>query len=164
VNSVVTAIDTSVFIGAERALRAGAAAQVEDARCLELLKTLEEEKTFVVIPAIAAAEYLTGGLNPPSEDEVAMLLRSFPIAPFDAKAAIIAAQYTRAWRLATDNGSLQGERSRGEVKADIQLVATAVAAGAAMLYTMDDKMHRPPAAPLMYREPKPFAEPVQLFN
>jgi rRNA-processing protein FCF1 len=109
------------------------------ARLNHLIKTLSSAKTRVLIPAPVVAEYLVRA----GEDKDVRLIeltgsRVFVVAPFDVRAAVECASIEDADH-ARIRSVPEGE-SKAKVKFDRQIIATAVARGATVIYTGDIKL------------------------
>jgi DNA-binding NarL/FixJ family response regulator len=73
--------------------------------------------------------------------QLSVLARGFLLAPFDVKAAAIAAKISRDREL-LQSLKTQENRTRICIKADINIVASAIAAGATSLVTEDSGIHK----------------------
>lgn len=108
-----------------------------EARIANLIETLGEERTQIVIPTPALSELLVGAGAGASE-LVSRLTRSatFRIAPFDTRAAIELAEITRT---AIGSGDKRGgvDAPWNKIKFDRQIVAIAKVAGASAIYSDD---------------------------
>lgn len=109
------------------------------ARIDHLIKTLSKAKTRVLIPTPVMAEYLVRA-GPDRDKRLAELTgsRVFVVAPFDIRAAIECAgiedaDYVRL-RAGPEN------ETKAKVKFDRQIIATAIARGATVIYTGDIKL------------------------
>ncbi len=102
-------------------------------RCAKLIKTLSSP---VMIPSVALGEYLIGCDPDDRNSQLAEIEKNYYIPPFDTKAAAIAAEL---WdKNVIDEIREQAKIGKQAIKADIQILATAIAQGAASLY-VDDK-------------------------
>jgi predicted nucleic acid-binding protein len=132
------AIDAHVLIWA---IKKEATANRQDmiVRADDFLRQCRTERREVFIPAHALAEFLAGYDDAQVHRTIISLSRSFVIAPFDAKAAIIAAKIQRDWNKIKQIANESGV-DRCQIKADICIVASAVASGASTLYSHDRQM------------------------
>jgi len=88
-----------------------------------------------MIPSIVLAEFLTGQ-DPVSQRSVKEIIgKAFFIAPFDAKAAVIAAELFDKQEF--DAAKQESEVGRQCLKADYKILATAIAHGASAIYAND---------------------------
>lgn len=131
------ALDTMILIWGIR--RGGKASQKgREHRAGILLRTLEEQKAQVVVPTISIAELL---VPVPREDHgkfINELQKRFICPPFDVQAASIAADLWRQNSTLTEIDQL----SRKTLKADVQIIATAKAAGATKFFSHDRKCRK----------------------
>jgi predicted nucleic acid-binding protein len=157
----VVALDACVLIHAVQGLRGASGDHAsEAARCLALIEDLDEAGAVVVVPAPAYAEFLTGGNSPATPEERRLLEERFRIAPFDGRAAAIAARIAATYRGAAIP---DGDPHRQMVKADFMILAVAVAVGADTIFTTDGTLDRR-ALGLIRVAPVPeFAKKVALF-
>lgn len=110
-------------------------------RAQRLLQSLADDKIHLVLTSHAVAEYL-GAFPPDKRDAQYVALQEyFPIVPFDLRATEVAADLLYNKDLIK---SIQQEFqvSRQVVKADMAIIATAVAAGVQTLYSHDGKFIR----------------------
>lgn len=125
------AIDTGLLIwGMRRYVQTGREDMV--ARCVAFLQDCKSRREVVMLPSVVLAEYLCGL---PREVQIIhrdSLQRNYFIAPFDARCADIAAELY-------DKDNLDALRVLGTgkqcLKADLQIIATAIAHGATAIYT-----------------------------
>lgn len=109
------------------------------ARIDHLIKTLSKAKTRVLIPTPVLAEYLVrAGLDRDNRLSELTSSRAFVVAPFDTRAAVECAAIEDAdyVRLRT----VPESESKAKVKFDRQIIATAIARGATIIYTGDKKL------------------------
>ncbi|MCL4870398.1 MAG: DUF4411 family protein [Anaerolineae bacterium] len=112
------------------------------ARAIHLLKMCQEEKSKVIIPAIVAAELLSGTPEDRHNKITQTLQSYFMIIPFDMAAA---QSYAHIWR---QNEALRRKLSseeevdRVKAKADHLIIATAVARKATVIYSEDKDLKR----------------------
>ena len=98
------------------------------------LKHLEETKTAVIVPSIVIGEFLVKVAIEKHEEVQAELEKRFRIVPYDAAAAACAArifQEQKASKTVVEN------TPRDVLKADIQILATAITRKVGTLYTHD---------------------------
>src|SRR5438874_1320653 len=96
----------------------------------------QEDRVQIMLPAQALAEFLVGYNEEQQGQCLGELSKGFIIAPFDAHAAAIAAQLQTDWN-SLKKIMVQYGLSRPQIKADINVIATSVAAGASHLYSED---------------------------
>ena len=129
--STIVAIDSMTLVWGVR--KQGTDEQIQRAKWL--FEMLEEEKSQIVVPTVAVAEYLT---PIPSNDHAAVLAamrERFLLAPFDVRAASLAAQLFGEGRIVRTVGK---PGARKCLRADSLIIATAVTFGARVFYTGDD--------------------------
>ena len=105
-------------------------------RCKALIADLEDQKQTRLIPSVVFAEYLIGHTAEQQAEEVRIIGRHYFIAPFDGRAATIAAELYDAQvfkQIVTADGV-----GRQCLKTDYNVIATAIRHGASSLY-VDDK-------------------------
>jgi predicted nucleic acid-binding protein len=93
----------------------------------------------IMIPSLVASEFLVRYDDPQRQAALAELDRRFFVAPFDARAAWLAA------KLFADKSSWEKSRkddgySRQWIKTDIAILATAIAHGATEIYIEDEPL------------------------
>lgn len=110
-------------------------------RTQRYMQSLAKQRTRVCIPAPVVAEYLAG--FEPSEHEKQLLLldKSFFIAAFDLKAAVLAARITAQHCMLRQIRQECGQ-SRQQLRVDAMILATAVVAGAQTLVSQDSHMQQ----------------------
>ena len=122
----------------------GDADKVERAK--RFLTYLDQATEKVLVPAICAAEYLTGVPRERQPEALEELSRRFRIAPFDIKVAAIAADLWQekngGRRLSDHLRASYGNASRAKIKADCYVVAAALAHGATIIYSDDPDVAR----------------------
>jgi predicted nucleic acid-binding protein len=133
-------VDTQILIWAvKREATPGQEQMIEKAA--RYLEHLDKCKDQIIIPSVVVSEFLA---NVPDEREAAVLKaleKRFMVIPFDTLAAVHAA---RIWRInSSGNASLvQQLKAEGfknaKIKADIQIIATALARKAVRITTHDD--------------------------
>lgn len=95
-----------------------------------------ERRETLILTAQALSEFLVGYDDAQVRASVAEISRSFVIAPFDTKAAVIAAELQRDWKqLRAEHGG-----TKPTIKADINVLASSIAAGANYLFTEDARI------------------------
>jgi predicted nucleic acid-binding protein len=102
---------------------------------MRLIERLHGDGIPIMVPSIALSEYLTGCSEKSREANRAFVEANFFVAPFDAKCSAIAANI---WD-ATAVGEAKAEAKVGKqsIKADIFILATAIAHGATTLWVED---------------------------
>lgn len=134
-------------------------------RAKVLLKELDDENAEVLIPAVVVAEFLTGVPKDQHVELLNVLNRRFQVPPFDVRAAAVAAALSRdfAERKPPLRESIQAEVPgilSVKIKADVQILATAIARRADVLYTHDRSLIKMATGLLEVRELPPLP-PVQ---
>ena len=109
------------------------------ARASAFFERCRNDRTKLILPAQALAEYLVGFDDATRNRSIVMLERTFIIAPFDAKAASVAASLQRDRDLLRDIGEEYGLRKQ-TIKADINVLASAIASGSTRLISEDAEM------------------------
>ena len=105
------------------------------ARARYFFQQRAEENDQVIIPAQSLAEFLVGYTEEQCQQSLAALSKGFIIAPFDAKAAAIAASLQRDWNQLRKIAIKFGGLTKQQIKSDINVLASAIAAGASHLYS-----------------------------
>ena len=127
-------IDTQILIwGVRKQSTAGQEAMISRAEVF--FEFLEKSNARVIIPSVCVGEFLTGI---PEEKQAAVLdtlQGKFRIVDFDPVAAALAAKFWQDRKQILSPGS---SASRDVIKADFQILATAVTRKASILYTHDD--------------------------
>jgi predicted nucleic acid-binding protein len=111
-------------------------------RARAFFERCKAEQLKIHLPAFALAEYIVGLDQKQQAESLAALSRTCLIAPFDGKAAIIAASLQREWRQTIKPIQDEYSLTRGNIKADICVLACAIASGATVLYSEDPQMSR----------------------
>jgi predicted nucleic acid-binding protein len=129
-------------------------------RAKALLKDLDDENAEVLVPAVVVAEFLTGVPKDQHVELLNVLNRRFQVPPFDVRAAAAAAALFRdfAERTPTLREQLHAELpeiSSVKIKADVQILATALARRADLLYTHDRSLIKMAAGLIEVRELPP---------
>jgi predicted nucleic acid-binding protein len=111
-------------------------------RAKAFLDELDAEQAEILVPAVVVSEFLAGVAKEQHTELLNVLNRRFQIPPFDARAAAVAAGL---WRDAAERNPDLREQireafpgtTRVKIKADIQILATAISRKAEVLYTHD---------------------------
>ncbi|MFP4106001.1 MAG: type II toxin-antitoxin system VapC family toxin [Phycisphaerae bacterium] len=128
---MIACIDTMVLVWWIRE-ECSAGQQEMVKRAQWLMESFDEEQTSVIISTITEAEFLRGSSEQERRAQSRILHETFLVKPFDSIAAnLIGTHFPRNWR----PDDYQGRRTA--MKADMLIVATAVAAGADVLYSHD---------------------------
>ena len=133
-------VDTQILIWAvKREATPGQEPMIEKAA--RYLEHLDKCKDQIIIPSVVVSEFLA---NVPDEREAAVLKaleKRFMVIPFDTLAAVYAA---RIWRKNSEGNpspiqQLKADNfTKAKIKADIQIIGTALARKAARITTHDD--------------------------
>lgn len=144
-------------------------------RAKALLLDLVEERADIIVPSVVVSEFLTGIPNEQHAGTLKVLNKRFQLPPFDVRCAAVAASLWRSF--AERNPSLRSllneqfpGTQRAKIKADIQIIATAIARNADVIYTHDgalamvaegliDVRELPPARPT---QPELFSSESEL--
>jgi predicted nucleic acid-binding protein len=110
-----------------------------------------------MVPSIVMAEYLADFAPEKQKAQQAIIGRNFFVAPFDAKAATIAGEL-HSKRLMKELRA-RSDIPRQCLKADVQIIATAIAHGAVRIYT-DDGNFRKLAQGRIIVEDIPLVRPI----
>lgn len=109
------------------------------ARIDHLIKTLSKTKTRVLIPTPVLAEYLVrAGLDRDKRLAELTSSRVFVVAPFDIRAAVECAGIEDADYVRLR--AVPESETKAKIKFDRQIVATAIARSATVIYTGDIKL------------------------
>ncbi|NOY42802.1 MAG: type II toxin-antitoxin system VapC family toxin [Planctomycetes bacterium] len=128
------ALDTNVLVWGIRKVSCPTRPDLID-RCVQLIRDHKARHIEIMIPSIVLAEFLTGQ-DPVSQRSVKEIIgKAFFIAPFDAKAAVIAAELFDKQEF--DAAKQESEVGRQCLKADYKILATAIAHGASAIYAND---------------------------
>ena len=118
------AFDTMILIwGVRRERQRGREDLVE--RCVDLIKHLKEQRTTIMVPSVAVAEYLAGFSAENQKIQQDIIGEHFFVAPFDMKAAAIAGELFDKQRMKAIREDT--DLPRQCLKADLHIVATAIA-------------------------------------
>jgi predicted nucleic acid-binding protein len=124
--------DTHILIwGVRGQATKGQEHNIEKARYL--INQCGEEGIKIMVPSVVVAEFLCG-VDPELSGAASQLMHDrFIVLPFDTQAAL---HFAEMWR---NKKHLKGEIgiSRAEIKADLMIIATAVARGAKCIYSED---------------------------
>ena len=97
-----------------------------------LMAFLEEEKADVMVAAISVAEFLRGSSTDHRSRQKAIMEETFICQPFDAHVAEVAAGLSKRALTVEDY-----QNRKAHLRADLQIVATAKASKATVLYSHD---------------------------
>jgi predicted nucleic acid-binding protein len=103
-----------------------------------LIDVLEKENQMVILPAIALAEVLIGVEEKHHDQFISEIQKHFFCPPFDVHASAFAA---KLW-IGHSGLAKSLHIKRETLKADVQIVATAIVAGATRFYTHDEKLRK----------------------
>lgn len=134
-------------------------------RAKALIEDLDRNDAEILVPAVVIAEFLAGAPKEQHAELLNVLHRRFQLPPFDVRAAAVAAGL---WRDFAERNSAWREQIRTEfpgiqnvkIKADVQILATALARGAETLYTQDGPLTTLATGLIQVRELPP-APPIQ---
>lgn len=102
-----------------------------------LMATLEAEKADVMVAAISVAEFLRGSSPEHRSQQKAIIEETFICRSFDPHAAEVAANLYEKALTVSDY-----ENRKAHLKADMQIIATAYASKASVLYSHDTGMRK----------------------
>ncbi|HVC96887.1 MAG TPA: hypothetical protein VND64_24625 [Pirellulales bacterium] len=108
-------------------------------RAARFFRQCQREHQRIFLPAQSLAEFLVGYDAEQRRLSLARLSRGFLVAPFDAKAAVIAADLQTDWNKLKAIGDEFG-LTKQQIKADINVLASALAVNASCLYSEDKQM------------------------
>lgn len=116
-------------------------------RTRELFEELDEMDAEVIVPSVVVAEFLAGVPKAQHVGLLEVLHRRFQIPPFDVRTAAVAAEL---WRdAAARNPNLKElikeafpGTERAKIKADMMILASALARKADVLYTNDGPLRK----------------------
>ncbi len=114
-------------------------------KAVRYINFVDEQKDDILVPSVVVAEFLAGIADERSAAVLAVLERRFRVAPFDTPAAVVAAKIWR--KVKSENAGLleelkDGGSSRPKIKADIQIIATAVVRKADRIITHDTGLQK----------------------
>jgi len=126
------AIDTGILIwGIRQHLQSGREDLIP--RCKRLIESISDEP--ILVSAVSLAEFLTGMPGELQSPQIELINTHFVVRPFGAKAASVAANiYNKA---AIKQATAETGLATGYIKADLQILATAIAEGAHTIYADD---------------------------
>jgi predicted nucleic acid-binding protein len=133
-------LDTNVLVwGVQKKATPNRVAMIE--RAERFLTWLAGEKETIVVPSVVLGEFLSGVPKSEHAGALSAFHDVFAVAPFDAAAAAIAANLWLDYkaRQPTQDAASAGP-GRHVIKADCQIVATAIASQASVLYSDDPDM------------------------
>lgn len=102
---------------------------------------VDERRHELVLTSECVAEYLVGGTELERKEQLIELSSKFKICPFDAKAAVIAAEL-RSDREFINSLKDDAGKTRVCIKSDINIVATAKAHGVERVYSADRDLRK----------------------
>ncbi|MEO1163293.1 MAG: PIN domain-containing protein [Chloroflexota bacterium] len=110
------------------------------------LKWTVDNEHKVIVPSIVLSELLIGVPYDKQKYVLAQVTAHYRIVPFDLKASAVFAKMRRDHLIKHRLDDLLNpdilHATRGALKADIMIIATAIAHGADILYSYDDKLRR----------------------
>lgn len=111
-------------------------------RAKALIKELDQADAEVLVPTVVVGEFLAGVPREQHGELVNVLNRRFQVPPYDVRAAAVAAGLWRdyASRKPTLRELIEAEfpgTQKAKIKADVMILATALARRADILYTHD---------------------------
>lgn len=129
-------------------------------RAQSLFEDLDAADADIIVPAVVVAEFLAGVPVPQHIGLLDVLNRRFQVVPFDVRTASIVAEL---WRDAAErNPHLRDQireafpgTERAKIKADLMILASALARGADVLYTHDGPLKVAAAGRIEVRELPP---------
>lgn len=131
--------DTMTLIwGVKQVATPGQEHMIEKARRMH--RWVQEQRFKVVLTAPAVAEYLGSFEAKERAAQRKFLVETFPIFPFNMNAADVAAEILAAKGVVEAARKDGGDCSRQIVKADLAIVATAIAHGVGWLFSEDRKV------------------------
>lgn len=104
-------------------------------QCRLLVQDHKDRKVTIMVPSVVLAEYLTGQSDEAQKESCEIIGKHFFIAPFDTRAAAIAAEIFD--KATFDSVREESETPRQCLKADYQIIATAIAHNATAIYADD---------------------------
>jgi predicted nucleic acid-binding protein len=135
-------------------------------RAKTLIEDLDRNDAEILVPAVVVAEFLAGAPKEQHTELLNVLHRRFQLPPFDVRAAAVSAGL---WRDFAERNPTLREQIRTEfpgtqnvkIKADVQILATALARGAETLYTQDGPLTTLATGLIQVRElpPAPLIQP-----
>lgn len=132
---MVFALDTTIVIwGVRELVPPGREDMVP--RCVDLIRSLKERRVPIMFPSVAVAEYLAGFSAAEQKIQQAIISEHFFVAPFDMRAAAVAGELFDKRLMKTVRQ--ETDIPRQCLKADLKIIATAIAHGATSIHA-DDK-------------------------
>ena len=130
-------------------------------RARQLFDDLDQSDSRVMIPSVVVAEFLAGVPKSQHGNLLDVLNRRFQIPPFDTRTAAVAAEL---WREAAErNPHLKAQvreafpgTEKAKIKADLMVLATALARNAEILYTHDGPLAKVAEGRIEIRELPPL--------
>lgn len=156
--SRLVAIDTEIAIWA---IKKTATTNRQDMvrHAVAFLQQLQDEKAIILIPAIVVGELLVKSSEQERQEILSRVQNAFRIIPFDAAAAVEAARLCERTNAPPAREALrEANISRSCIKADCQILATAITRGA-ILYSEDDGIHAIAANARIDVKRMPHADP-----
>ncbi|MBW7916341.1 MAG: hypothetical protein H3C53_06600 [Trueperaceae bacterium] len=151
-------IDTCVLILAMKHTQGGEERSSSTLRAYEYLAALEAEQVAAIVPSVVVAELLTP-MEPAAAAQVWTYLQSnFIVAPFDGRAAVLAAGAMRAALAARRAVANPGGPSRHEAKVDGMIVGTALASGATRIVSFNVDDFKVAGSGVVITEPPPVSQ------
>ncbi len=134
-------LDNHILIWGIRAV-ATTGQEVMIIRAKALIKELDQADAEVLVPTVVVGEFLAGVPREQHGELVNVLNRRFQVPPYDVRAAAVAAGLWRdyASRKPTLRELIEAEfpgTQKAKIKADVMILATALARRADILYTHD---------------------------
>lgn len=124
--------DTHIIIwGVRGKATSGQENNIEKAKYL--ISKCEEDGIKIMVPSVVVAEFLCALESRLHSDVSELMHRRFIVSPFDTQAALYFAEMWRNKKQTKDESGI----SRAEMKADYMITATAIARGAACIYSED---------------------------
>jgi predicted nucleic acid-binding protein len=145
----VIAVDAQILIWGVRKLRPADRPDLVE-RCAQLLADYKSGQIPIMVPSIVVAQYLMGHSLEQQTRERSIIGSHFFVAPFDARAAAVAAQLYDANLLKQVRQETQIGRQC--LMADFKIIATAIAHGATALYSDDPHMSKFSGGKLLVKE------------
>lgn len=128
------AVDTNLLIWGVRGAVDSSGRNLTE-RSQALFSDLRARKITVMVPSVVLAEYLRGQGSDKQSRAREVFGRNYFIAPFDARAAMIAAEL---WDASNPHAIKEEHEVEGpSMRADYKIVATAIAHGATRIYAND---------------------------
>ena len=153
-------LDNHILIWGVRGI-SSAGQENEIERAKQLFEDLDHADAQVMIPSVVVSEFLAGVPTPQHGSLLDVLNRRFQILPFDTRIAALAAEL---WREAAARNPQLKDRvkeafpgtERSKIKADIMILASALARNADILYTHDGPLAMAAQGKIEVRELPPL--------